>query len=146
MRGREAARLLRLLAFLLLAQACRGASLEELNALAVSLAASVPVPPAPAADRLAAMLLLSQGAADVDSARRLRCALQLLRLNVGGTTPVDTYVWLVGNATAAPPWLSKAPDTYVMRIPDAAWQLPGGLRPESTWALQGTTVGCALRP
>ena len=142
MRRRAPVRWPRLLACLLLAHACGGTSLEEMDALAVSLAASVPAPPAPVTDRMAAMVLLSQGAADADAARRLRCALQLLRLNVGGTTLVDVYVWLVGNATVAPSWLSKAPNTYVMRIPDAAWQLPSRLRPESTWVLQGTTVGC----
>jgi hypothetical protein len=119
--------------------------LEELAALARSMARTLPPPPSPAADRLGALVLLSQGLGDATAARRLRCSLLLLREHVGSATPLDVYVWVLANDTAAvPAWLATSPDTHVLRVPPAAWRVPPGHRNQSTWAYQGTTLGYRL--
>jgi hypothetical protein len=118
--------------------------LASLAALAKITAASLPPLP-DAANRLAAMVLFTSGLDDAEGLGRLRCALSLLQDNVGSSTALDTYVWLLGNESrAAPTWLLRAPSTFVLQVPPEAWRLPAGLRPEEEWVLPGTAEGYRL--
>ena len=115
-----------------------------LAALAKLTATSLPPQP-DASNRLAAMVLFTSGLDDAEGLGRLRCALSLLQDNIGTTTALDTYVWLLHNESrAAPAWLLHAPGTSVLRVPPEAWRLPAGLRPEAEWVLPTTAKGYRL--
>lgn len=120
-----------------------GGRTYEQRHLAEASAASLPALRAPA-DRLAVMVVFTSGFEEAAVARRLRCSLLLLQRNLGGSTPIDIYVWLPSGSPPAPVWLSEAANTHVLNIPPAAWRLPAGLRNSSTWAMPETSLDYRL--
>jgi hypothetical protein len=97
----------------------------------------------PIKDRLAVMILFSQGFKNTHASRLnyLRCSLIQYHRQVGVNTPSDIFIWVLNsthNPRDIPDWLNTTafPRVNIVTIPDSTWKIPCGLIPDNQWNLR----------
>lgn len=84
-------------------------------------------------DRLAVIILFSQGFGHHERLRLLRCCLRKLTTNLPAT-PKDVYVWVPEDSVSnAPTWLSENPRTFVLGMHPSSWAFPCDLDEDTKW-------------
>jgi hypothetical protein len=96
----------------------------------------------PREDRLAIMILFSNGLSEQSNSERiryLRCSLKKLRAYLMPTTPLDIFVWVRtkhGEALVVPEWIESIPRVNVMKVEPSTWQVPCGLKSDKEWTMR----------